>query len=259
MIDRLRLTEFKPTCAWSDLRLEARLSSSFENNTLCLGFESQKNAASFFRPGQIFAAQITSNFTFSNERKFRQVDFGNLPLEAVSNLEAQADRERVVDRTKRLAQIRKLPLKKMTRYCRDLPGDEGKVECRLCSSSFVCSYPKDEWATYHFRTIHWQQYFGMLPRRPSPNGRNRFNTSEIIPWNKQKLPPRTLGSQSLVVEWIDLEHVTEDVPISTDQEIISAIGSSSEVIHYKAGPVMIQRFVVVRQGDGSCLCIGIHT
>lgn len=58
------------------------------NATRCPGFAWQDNAPSFFRPGQIFAAQIVSSLYLNNGRKFRDVDFGHLTLEPISKLKA---------------------------------------------------------------------------------------------------------------------------------------------------------------------------
>jgi hypothetical protein len=54
---------------------------SLYNYAGCPGFEKQMSPAKFFRPGQIFAAQITSSVLLDNDRRFRDVDFGHLPLE----------------------------------------------------------------------------------------------------------------------------------------------------------------------------------
>lgn len=250
---------YRSGCSWKNLKVEARFHHDFRNSTLCPGFEQQTNPALFFRPGQIFAAQITSSIFFGNDRKFRKIDFGNLPLEPISKLKTMAETERLEDRAKRLAQIRQLPLERMAHYCKEIPLERAKVECLLCTERGWNIYPRDGWATDHFRIAHWRQYFGIIPSGSHLNGLRREKINEIIPWEKQKLPQRASDSRFSEDEWITLQDVIEDIPINSDEEIVLTIAAASETWHYLAGPVMIQRFVVVREGDGYCLCLGIHT
>jgi hypothetical protein len=228
-------------------------------STHCPGFVYQTDPTSFFRPGQIFTAQIASTFYLQNDRNFRQIDFGNLPLEPIPKLKNMAESERLEDRTKRLAQIRQLPLDQMTHYCKNLPLETEKVECLLCPSEWN-HYPRDQWATHHFRIDHWRQYFGIIPNGSHLfRGFSRQKIDEIIPWEKQKLPQRASDSRSSRDEWIVLEDVIADNPIDSDEDLVSIVANTSEIPHYLAGPVMIRRFVVVGEGDGYCLCVGIHT
>ena len=253
---------YRPRCSWKDLKVEAAFHRDHYNSTLCPGFEEQTNPASFFRPGQIFAAQVTSSLSLNNNRKFRKVDFGNLPLEPISKLKTMAQVERLEDRTKRLAQIRQLPLKQMTYHCKDMPLEREKVECLLCPNSGTNTYRRDEWANRHFRIVHWREYFGIISRGSCPPCLPGLNVNDLmIPWERQKLSLSQRASDFRFSgdEWITLEDVIEDIPIPSDEEVATIIAMTSEVGHYLAGPVMIQRFIVVREGDGYCLCLGIHT
>lgn len=168
-------------------------------------------------------------------------------------LKATADQDRVKDREKRLEQIWQLPLLQMTAYCTEVPLDKHKVTCTLGTTGKMFS--KDEW-TLHFRQRHWQYYFSMVPQHAK-----RLRTrqrEQLIP--EKDLAPNPLGSTFSEQVWITLDDVTQDVPIMTDDEMIRRLlRSSPQFVHPLYGPVMIQRFVVVRAGLQSCLCLGIHT
>lgn len=215
-----------------------------------------------FRPGQIFAAQIDSNFVLYNHRTFRDIDFGNLPLEPIPTLKATAENEKLEDRAKRLAQVRQLPLEKMTRYCKDVAGNRKKVDCLLCSNPEKQSiYPKDNWATWHFRIVHWNKYFGMIPVSEATERRlSTKKPTKIISWEKQSEElPQPPDPNFSADKWIVFEDVELDTPIHSEDEIIGRILCFSSRHHHLAGPIMIQRLVVVREGRNECLCLGIHT
>jgi hypothetical protein len=60
--------------------------------------------------------------------------------------------------------------------------------------------------------------------------------------------------------WIILDDITEAQPIPTDQKIYQIIVNISRISQMPwAGPVMIQRFVVISEDKDECLCLGIHT
>ena len=60
--------------------------------------------------------------------------------------------------------------------------------------------------------------------------------------------------------WIILDDITEAQPIPTDQKIYQIIVNTSRISQMPwAGPVMIQRFVVISEDKDECLCLGIHT
>ncbi|PKK49919.1 hypothetical protein CI102_8721 [Trichoderma harzianum] len=198
---------------------------------------------------RIVAAQIASRLCFENKRTFRKVDFGNLPLASIPKLKAVADTERVEDMLKRLRQIRQLPLDRMTRYCRGIPGDRKSVQCLLCGQG--SRVLKDYWATQHFRACHKEYYFGMFQS-------GMVGHFKAIPWGKQlkKLPP-SASTEFSAVKWITVEDITLDVPIQPDSDF--AHPDISQEYYLDSGPVMIQRFVVVREDNKYCLCLGIHT
>lgn len=97
---------------------------------------------------------------------------------------------------------------------------------------------KDEWVAFHFRVRHWNIYLKIC------------STAKIH-------PGRTFSSES----WITLDDITSDDPILTDNEIIAVINTSTQEDGRigAPGPVLIRRFVVVREGPESSLCLGIHT
>ncbi|KAI1465809.1 uncharacterized protein F4812DRAFT_113077 [Daldinia caldariorum] len=247
------------------IKLAGRIyGNNFDYPVSCPGFDEHR--PQFFRPGQIFAAQITSNWLLEpKEREFEKVDFGNLPLEPTSLLEEKAAAERLENRARRLDQIRNLPLEKMVRYCEDVPGDSTQVKCLLCERELMDqntkkeppTFAKDLWASSHFRYDHWKNYFPMLPP----------DASLSLRWDRKKelepssdLAPHILSSDFSAETWIDLTHVTDDRPIYTDNEIIGRINKSTRhKVHPLMGPILIRRFVVVRQGLDDCLCLGIHT
>lgn len=109
---------------WKDVKVQAQFAHD-ESKIPLPDFAVQSNPVSFFRAGQVFAVQITSDISLVNERKFRNVNFGALPLKPIPELKAIAEKEHLEDRAKRLAQIRGLPLEKMAHYCNDLQSDEG--------------------------------------------------------------------------------------------------------------------------------------
>lgn len=220
----------------------------------------QSDPRARFRPGQIFSAQITSGFTSKNYSTFRKIDLEYLPLEPFPSLKATAEEEQLQNRSRRLAQIRQLPLEKMTRYCEDVARDGSEVHCLLCSRPGQPSkHQKDDWASDHFRLHHWEYYFGMVPGLSSRLSRE--TRVSVIAWEQQSEASSQPPERDFSAErWITVDDVTLDTPIKVDDEIASVVNDHSQ-IHYwpLPGPIMIQRFVVVREGDGQCLVLGIHT
>lgn len=123
------------------------------------------------------------------------------------------------------------------------------MQCLLCGQG--SRVLKDYWATQHFRACHKEYYFGMIQ---NPKMVGQFTA---IPWEKQlkKLPP-SASTEFSAVKWITVEDITLDVPIQPDSDF--ALPDSQEY-YVDSGPVMIQRFVVVREDNKRCLCLGIHT
>lgn len=96
---------------------------------------------------------------------------------------------------------------------------------------------KDEWVTIHFRVEHWNIYLKICS-------------------TAKNHPDRTFSSES----WITLDDVASDNPIPTDDKIMETINQSTqEDCGGAPGPILIRRFVVVREGPESSLCLGIHT
>ncbi|KAK6948138.1 hypothetical protein Daesc_009902 [Daldinia eschscholtzii] len=240
--------------SWAkDIKLAASIYSDPGNLTLCPGFDKQQAPDSFFRPGQIFSAQIASYMDMESKRGFRKIDFGNLPLEPIPTLKEKAKAESLEDRKKRLAQIRGLPLERMVQYCEDIPHDPGIVNCLLCRAKLrtknskrnIGPVPKGLWASLHFRIQHWEHYFSMLPPDVL-RGLRKDRRRRLVP-SKDLTPPNP-GSGFSAEKWIDLTDVTKDVPIQTDEELIRVVNETSTFNHYLRGPVLIQRYS--RQGCG---------
>jgi hypothetical protein len=146
---------------WNHIKVEMMLyCDPLYDYAGCPGFEEQMSPAKFCRPGQIFAAQITSSVLLGNDRRFRHVDFGHLPLEPTEKLKEIAAQEYLEDKGRRLAQIQSLPLPQMTLYCKELFTDRRKVVCLLCNGYVL---EKETWAISHFSIGHWEYYFLMLP------------------------------------------------------------------------------------------------
>lgn len=249
---------------WGNVKIEATLAYSSDLYDLWKfprAFEKQETPASLFRPGQIFSTAIFSSVFMKNDRQSYDMDCDDPPLEPMPSLEAVASNENHKDRLKRLAQIRNLPLRRMTVYCKETSSETGQVQCLLCrGAASTKPWDKDQWATSHFRFDHWRYYYGMLPDTILDRFRSE-DRNNIVPW---KEPART-GTTNIFSpdEWIKLEHMARDVPIPSEENIIDCINSSSfcDPVCSEPGPVqtMIRRFVVIREGPESCLCLGIHT
>jgi hypothetical protein len=250
---------YDPQCTWKDVKVQGTFHSDYCSTTVP-DFAKQSDPVSFFRPGQVFSAQIGSNLSLTNMRQFRDVDFCALPLKPISELKATAEREQLEDRAERLAQIRRLPLQQMAHYCRDSQLNNKNIQCLLCPNNGRNSYTRDSWASEHFRLYHWRQYFGMVPSiNISQVERNKGEN--VIPWDEQEKKFTKLSSSShfSVDDWIVFDDVVLDIPILTNVEIVRRLEQTSQLVHHKTGPIMIQRFIVVREGERYCLCVGIHT
>ncbi|KAF2124255.1 hypothetical protein P153DRAFT_371116 [Dothidotthia symphoricarpi CBS 119687] len=232
------------------VKIASKLHGQFGTHNF-LDFVRQHDCASFFRAGQVFDARIVSSFYVDADRRFTEIDIGHLPLETVSKLKAMDEEIHIADHTKRLAQIRALPLSQMTVYCKDLRFDRTRVRCLLCKSR---PYLKDDW-TFHFQLDHWQYYFAMLPEPLITS--HPYTEEELVP-RSELVQPSPYSSFS-ADNWIILEDITTHVPIYTDEGIVRLIHNYSEEGYNMKGPVMVQRFVVISRGDSSCLCLGIHT
>jgi hypothetical protein len=213
----------------------------------------QHNRPSFFRPGQIFVAQISSSVYLDNDRGFRNVDSGHLALEPTSELKVTAEQEYLEDRESRLTQIRNFPLPQMTLYSKELITDRRKQNCLLYNGSV---FDKEEWAELHFQFCHWEYYFAMVLESNSASLRSNLKRRLKPRQEFAKLFPNSKFSGDA---WIILDDISEDQPIRTNKAIITPLNLSRVDDHHIAGPVMTQRFVVIREGQRDCLCLGIHT
>jgi hypothetical protein len=107
---------------------------------------------------------------------------------------------------------------------------------------------KERWAEWHFRLYHWEDY----KRFKSP----MKSQQEWI----DSLQERLQNSHISAENWMIFEDITSDSPLKTDEEIERILKYGSPHVHYSLpGPTMIQRFVVVREGPDTRLCLGIHT
>lgn len=249
-----RLQHFSTDTSWEDLKLEGKISGGGE----CHGFAKREDSPLFFRPGQIFAVRIESSLFLRNYRSLRKVNFGELPLDDIPSLNARAASEHIEDKKRRLAQIHSLPLHQMTAYCRPVLRDNTKVECSLCRSGVRNNiWTKEEWVD-HFRFNHWTFYFTMRPER---NFQGLYiQHKKLINKINLEQPRPSIENILSVEKWITIDDITHDHRVMTDKDLVEAVNSVS-VQDRKGilGPTMIQRFVVIREGMDSCLCLGIHT
>lgn len=225
-------------------------------------FKLQEDKERFFRPGQVFALQISSYFEFHNERSWRPVNCSRLPLDPISKLQKEADLEATEDRQKRRAQLLELPLRKMIPYSIENPVDHSKVYCRLCwrlneepSLESHRWMAKDEWASWHFRFYHWGEYYREMAgvsKLDKRRNKDRQPSSPDFP---------ELEAEFQIDAWIRLEDVACDEPLASDTDMQRLIYTSPMDTHGPRGkgPALIRRFSVVRSGDECSLCIGIHT
>jgi hypothetical protein len=202
-----------------------------------------------------------------NNYSHRTVDHSRLPLEPIPVLQAKAKAAYLEDRKKRLAEIQALPLDRMVQYIEEKKDIRGQVNCCLCvpttpppdSKAWMT---KDSWASWHFRIHHWNLYKPMVDQRRAvlrslSIQSTHCESPEQSAFKTAEEPANPIFSPET---WIVLGDITSDSPIETDREIERIVGFCSFGTHYSLpGPIMIQRFVVVREGSKSCLCIGIHT
>lgn len=145
----------------------------------------------------------------------------------------------------------------MTLYCKDSPVDTKRVECLLCQGLSEDTYLKDEWASSHFRIVHFEYYFSMAPE----NARLFLHDEKkkfLVP--VANLAQRSSASKFSADTWIALDDITEDALILNDEQVANCVSQvSKRTPRGGIGPVMIQRFVVVREGRNESLCLGVHT
>lgn len=177
-----------------------------------------------------------------------------------------------------------------TRVCCILCSPSG-LETPLSSEAWMLKF---EWVEKHFRFLHWKLYSsmaGVADRVPESRlaehdlehdlddfsaferGASTAYSSPALPkvfdlsWSphEKEEAPESLWD---TFEWISLSDITEDCRLSTDRKVFDSIGLYSLPLtslnsHRRdgvmTGPALIRRFIVVEQGDGYSLCIGIHT
>jgi hypothetical protein len=147
-------------------------------------------------------------------------------------------------RLERLEQILQLPLAEMFQYAA-LEADGKQVGCNLCrhQGHEDRPYGKEEWVAEHFRMRHFQTYQALATTTTRAIDHENHNTTEIIT--------------------LSLDDIKKAEPILSDKEIIQSLDPDgdppSNAYSPWTGAIMIRRFVVVRQGITSSLCLGIHT
>ncbi|KAL2812533.1 hypothetical protein BJX63DRAFT_396572 [Aspergillus granulosus] len=193
---------------------------------------------SFFRVGQVFIVHIEAKL-YLQRHKPGNVDWDNLPLRPISSLKERQNDQFELGRHRRLAQLTKLPLNKMFQYAK--LKDDGMVECRPCvdtgTKSF--SFKKEFWIDHHFRINHHKIYEQISVSLRTADDSDTKETANA--------------------RWITLEEIETDEPILSSMEIKHMREHVTASSDPWAGIIVAQRFVVVREGTKSCLCLGIHT
>lgn len=224
------------------------MASEFTTYESSTDFKTCDNPLRFFRSGQVFSLCISARFEVDH-RSHRPVQLNQLPLEPIATLKAEQEKTQKYDREKRLKQILSLPLAEMTLYAK--VAEDGKVWCALCRRN--TGRHKDTWADIHFRRSHWRKYCEI--RGISPYSKNIPSIASYSPTvTKVSIPQPILPS-----DWISLKDISTDRPIQEDWEINAMSDASHGDEPRVQGPTMIRRFVVIREGLKSCLCLGIHT
>lgn len=169
----------------------------------------------------------------------RPFEYSQLPLEPIQILKAKAEAAWREGAKNRLDGILALPLHHMVNFIDE--DDCGRVICLLCLRKEIHLgdinwMRKEDWAAWHFRAMHWNLY-------------EEMTTATF------QVPPRHNFSRE---RWITLEDITSDYPILSDEEVL--VSTTQMTFSSDAhGPFLLRRFVVVREGLNSCLCLGIHT
>ncbi|KUJ10528.1 uncharacterized protein LY89DRAFT_787539 [Mollisia scopiformis] len=219
-------------------------------------FQLSRDVGKFFRCGQVFSIQITSDISFEKGSQ-TLVDVAQSP-EHVTALQEKAKKLR-------LAQILSLPLVDMVQYSEESQFDQTMVWCRLCTRVAPATdsehwMSKDYWASEHFRWQHWKYFYPMimdrerLPRKiPGSDSKDSHASPLSI---SRKSSRDTFSPES----WLKLEGITSWYAIGSDADIEDRVAGGSQNSWWHCdGPTMIRRFVVIKEGPESCLCLGIHT
>lgn len=196
----------------------------------------QRDPHEFFRPGQVFSVKFSSEIQLK-DFGYSNVDRGQLRLEPIDVLKTKYAWKKGAK--ERLEQIWALPLNYMVEYVEE--DEHGRVICSLCHPKpplpdSRALMRKEDWAVWHFRAMHWNLYQEM--KNPSYQGSQK----------------PTFSSE----RWITLKDINSDSEMPPDWRVESAKDKSSFGFDLY-GPFLLRRFVVVREGIKSCLCLGIHT
>lgn len=194
-------------------------------------------ASDFFRPGQVFSVAVEGRLFLHTTDPHTMINWGSLPFEwvplkSIPNIH-EREKERAIRQKKNLKDIHKLPLAAMFQFGSVL--DDGRVRCHLCSTKAV--FHKAFWVDNHFRVNH----------------------------NAQYLELRDKSSRYQRHKYIGLDEMGTDRPVLSSGQIEDLVRKLSNWLPASnahdpwVGSIMLRRFVVVRQGTESCLCLGIHT
>ncbi|PVH77975.1 hypothetical protein DL98DRAFT_534220 [Cadophora sp. DSE1049] len=240
-----------------DSRRDTRsLKTEISSPRLYSDFQPSRDFRKFFRCGQVFSIQITSDLSVEKGRE-NLVSVVQLPGQ-ITALEAKA-------KTLRLAQIFALPLVRMVPYSEESPFDQTMVYCRLCTrvAPAIDSedwMSKDYWASKHFRWYHWRYYYPMTTDRDRLSRKIPGSDSKDSHTPQPSIPTESAGDTFSPESWLKLEGMTSYDAIESDEEIKSLVdGGSQNPWWYCDGPTMIRRFAVIREGAVSCFCLGVHT
>lgn len=223
-----------------------------------IDFKVQQQPLKFFRAGQVFSLCISARFEVT-QLSHRRIDPSQLPLEPIATLKARQEQTQKEDREHRLEQILLFPLADMIKYSKE--AENGKVFCTLCPSGKVDdSYDKDDWVAEHFRRSHWEVYCKLRGiTKPNSDKLPSIKSYKFKSKSLGKRPTSTNSSHISPTDWISLKDIKSTWPVKEDYEIKQTLTGSHTTEPCIRGPVMIRRFVVIKEGLDSCLCLGIHT
>lgn len=258
--------ELVPSPDYPDIRLKATIRyDSWRDNwfsrtaiasQLYSDFQPQQHIGKFFKCGQVFSIQITSELYVENGRQ-TLMDVAQSP-EQITALQEKA-------KAVRLAQILSLPLAKMIQYSEENKIDQNMVWCRLCTRVAPATdskhwMSKEYWASKHFRYCHWKYYHPMIMDGETLPRKIRGSDTKDSHAFPLDIPRESTGGTFSPETWLKLEGITSWWAIESDEDVESLVaGGSDNPWWHCDGPMMIRRFVIIRERSKSCLCLGIHT
>jgi hypothetical protein len=178
---------------------------------------------------------VETNYIYSDfERAYNPNDFfrpgqvfsiqceGNLQAFSAGKAAGICDWNNLpLDKNDRLEQILKLPLDEMSRYA--IVKGDNEVMCSLCPDNGI-SFSKQIWVEEHLAEEHSHIYRELLHTRKNQPSK-----------------------------WISLDDIDMTKPFT------QSLCPPSTGTDAWAGSILLRRFVVIREGTTSCLCLGIHT